>query len=99
MNSNTKECNAANWYSSVNTELKLVESVLQSSIVSEIHSVQDVADGILSAGGKRIRPTLVLLSALVCGGQGDSPEKPSGPLASAQLHTATQSGASLFYSS
>ncbi len=89
MNSNIKECNVVDWYSSVNAELKLVESVMHSSIMSDIHSVQDVADGILSAGGKRIRPTLVLLSSLACGGLGDSSEIIELAAAIELVHTAS----------
>jgi octaprenyl-diphosphate synthase len=47
-----------------------VDAVIRQSLHSEVALVRQVAEYIISAGGKRMRPALVLLSAKACGYQG-----------------------------
>lgn len=54
-------------------ELAEVEQRLGSAIVSDVDAASDISGQLLHAGGKRIRPALVLLSALCVGGR---PAKP-----------------------
>ena len=51
------------WAGSIASELRLVEKKLQASVTSQVPQAQDIASHLLNAGGKRIRPALVLLSA------------------------------------
>ncbi|MDI9641222.1 polyprenyl synthetase family protein [Kamptonema cortianum] len=46
--------------------ISAVETELTSSVRSQVHLVQSVAELTLGGGGKRLRPALVILSALVC---------------------------------
>ena len=50
-------------YQPVKHELEEVEERLEAIVVSEIHTIRELYDYVLSSGGKRIRPALVLLSA------------------------------------
>lgn len=52
----------------VRPELEQVEQVLQEASVSEVEVLQEAARHILSAGGKRVRPQMVLLAAKAMGG-------------------------------
>ncbi|MCE5323944.1 polyprenyl synthetase family protein [bacterium] len=54
------------WTSPIATELDQVERIIESSIRSEVSVAFDLSMHLYSAGGKRIRPALVLLSALAC---------------------------------
>ena len=71
----------------IRAELGQVEQVLAQASASEVEVLQESARHILDAGGKRLRPQLVLLSALATGG---SPAH-AIPLAAAceLVHTAT----------
>lgn len=50
-------------YQPVKHELEEVEERLTAIVDSEIHTIRELYDYVLSSGGKRIRPALVLLSA------------------------------------
>src|SRR5437588_4592665 len=71
----------------VRGELERVRAVLDEASASEIEVLQEAARHILSAGGKRVRPQLVLLTARALGGDLDR----AVPLAAAceLVHTAT----------
>lgn len=71
----------------VREELERVEKALHEASTSEIEVLQEAARHILSAGGKRVRPQLALLSALATGGSLSR----AVPLAAAceLVHTAT----------
>ncbi|MFN3649116.1 MAG: polyprenyl synthetase family protein [Armatimonadota bacterium] len=71
----------------IEAELQEVERVLEEASASEIEVLQEAARHILSAGGKRVRPQLTLLSTLAAGG----PLQRAIPLAAAceLVHTAT----------
>ncbi|MCC6442454.1 MAG: polyprenyl synthetase family protein [Armatimonadetes bacterium] len=67
--------------------LQRVEQILIEESESSVWLIQNAAESILSAGGKRLRPTLVLLSARAVGYEGERVY----PLAAMMelLHTAT----------
>ncbi|MDE0886138.1 MAG: polyprenyl synthetase family protein [Myxococcota bacterium] len=67
--------------------LALVERALHEQLTSEIPLVSDLGKHILSAGGKRLRPALVLLAAELCGYTG--PRRIGIAAAVEMLHTAT----------
>lgn len=49
--------------------MQMVEDRLDAITVSEVEVASDISTKLFSAGGKRIRPKLVILSALACGGR------------------------------
>jgi len=51
-------------------KLELVEQELQKNFSSPIRTIQEVADHVLEGGGKRLRPTLLLLVAKMLGYEG-----------------------------
>ncbi len=71
----------------VRTQLHDVEALLEEATESQIEAIQEAARYVLGAGGKRVRPQLVLLATLAAGG---SLER-ALPLAAAceLVHTAT----------
>ena len=72
---------------SVRDDMERVEQILLSSSSSDILMLGDICKHILSSGGKRLRPLIVLLTARFCGYAGDK----HIPLACAleYIHTAT----------
>ncbi|QEM70182.1 octaprenyl diphosphate synthase [Geobacter sp. FeAm09] len=71
----------------IGDELKLVEQQFRKDLESDVPLIRKVGEYVLSSGGKRVRPALLLLSARLCGYQGDK----AVPLASVIefIHTAT----------
>jgi octaprenyl-diphosphate synthase len=71
----------------IGEDLKLVELQFRKDLQSDVPLIRKVGEYVLSSGGKRIRPALLLLSARLCGYQGER----SVPLASVIefIHTAT----------
>lgn len=55
----------------VEKDLKHVDEALSRELFSSVKTVAAVASHVLEAGGKRLRPALVLLSAHACGGECD----------------------------
>ena len=53
--------------------MKSVEREIERLITTPVKLVADIAGHVLGAGGKRLRPALALLSAQICGDDGDSP--------------------------
>jgi octaprenyl-diphosphate synthase len=51
-------------------ELSEVDRVLRKSLDSDVPLIRQVAEYIVSGGGKRLRPAIVLLSARACGHEG-----------------------------
>lgn len=51
-------------------KLELVEQELRANFSSPIRTIQEVADHVLAGGGKRLRPTLLLLIAKMLGYEG-----------------------------
>jgi octaprenyl-diphosphate synthase len=72
----------------LNEGLSSVEAYLASLVTSDVQTLYDASQHILSSGGKRVRPQLLLLAYMAAGGQ--DVEK-AVPLATAveTLHTAT----------
>ncbi len=68
-------------------ELAAVESQFKKNLASDVKLVSQVGDYVLSSGGKRIRPMLLLLSARLCGYQGDKHIELAGVVEF--IHTAT----------
>jgi octaprenyl-diphosphate synthase len=71
----------------IGEDLKLVEQQFRNDLQSDVPLIRKVGEYVLSSGGKRIRPALLLLSARLCGYTGES----AVPLASVVefIHTAT----------
>jgi geranylgeranyl pyrophosphate synthase len=61
----TDSSSAITYLQPIQTDLRLVEEILASKMISSVHTVTDVTGHVLEAGGKRLRPSLVLLSARV----------------------------------
>jgi octaprenyl-diphosphate synthase len=57
-------------YALIDEDMKAVDDVIRRSLHSEVVLVRQVAEYIISAGGKRMRPALVLMAARACGYQG-----------------------------
>jgi octaprenyl-diphosphate synthase len=55
---------------SIAADMEAVNMVIRQHLHSEVSLVNQIAEYIISAGGKRIRPTLVLLMANACGYKG-----------------------------
>ena len=54
-------------YSAIDEDMRVVDAVIRRSLHSEVVLVRQVAEYIISAGGKRMRPALLLLAARACG--------------------------------
>ena len=57
-------------YAAIADDMVAVDAVVRERLYSEVALVRQVAEYIISAGGKRMRPALVLLAAGACGYQG-----------------------------
>ena len=64
-----------------------VDALITARMASDVPTIPALAEHLISAGGKRLRPLVAIAGARVCGGQGDAPLK----LATAVefIHTAT----------
>lgn len=60
------------WSFPITTQLDLVERELETVVASKVPAASDLSMRLLSAGGKRIRPALLILSALAAGAKPDS---------------------------
>ncbi len=60
-------------------DMQRVDDTIRARLRSEVALINEIGNYIIAAGGKRLRPALVLLSAGACGGPGDE----------AVLHAAT----------
>ncbi|BCS53961.1 polyprenyl synthetase family protein [Geobacter sp. SVR] len=71
----------------IGAEMKSVEQQFVKDLESDVPLIRKVGEYVLSSGGKRIRPALLLLAAHLCGYQGNQ----AVPLASVIefIHTAT----------
>ena len=59
------------WAALIAPELHLVERKLRSTVTSDVLAAIDLSMHLLSAGGKRIRPTLLILSGLAASPEAD----------------------------
>lgn len=55
------------WSASIKPEMQAVEECLRSSINSAVPTAFELSQHLLTAGGKRLRPALVILAAKACG--------------------------------
>jgi octaprenyl-diphosphate synthase len=55
----------------IETELQNVELQFRKNLQSDVQLIRKVGEYLLSSGGKRIRPALLILAAKLCGYQGD----------------------------
>ena len=79
---------AFSWvFERISEPLALVENALQEQVVSGVKLISTLGDHVLSAGGKRLRPALLLLAAELCGYMG--PRRIGVAAAIELLHTAT----------
>ena len=58
-------------YASISPDMDAVDVVIRQKLHSDVVLVRQVAEYIIGAGGKRMRPALVLASARACGYQGN----------------------------
>jgi octaprenyl-diphosphate synthase len=79
--------NPARFIELVAPKLDLVERELRENFSSSIGTIRDVGDHILSGGGKRIRPTLLLLTSSMLGYEGQSDIRYAAVVE--MIHTAT----------
>jgi octaprenyl-diphosphate synthase len=56
----------ASLYTPIDADMRAVDAVVRARLHSEVVLVRQVAEYIISAGGKRMRPALLLLSASAC---------------------------------
>ena len=56
----------------VQADLRAVDAVIRSRLKSVVPLIDQIAEHIISGGGKRLRPTLVVLAARACEAQGDA---------------------------
>ena len=79
---------AFSWvFERISDPLALVENALHEQAVSGVKLITQLGDHVLSAGGKRLRPALLLLAAELCGYTG--PRRIGVAAAIELLHTAT----------
>src|SRR5664279_603509 len=60
----------ASLYAPIDADMRAVDAVVRTRLHSEVVLVRQVAEYIISAGGKRMRPALVLLTAGALGYRG-----------------------------
>ena len=57
--------------STVRADLRMVDEVLRDALRSDVALIRQVSEYIIGGGGKRLRPSLLLLAAQACGYEGD----------------------------
>ena len=71
----------------IKDEMQAVEEQIKNHLTSNVELIGQVGQYVLSSGGKRLRPMLLLLSARLCGYQGDNHIDLAGVVEF--IHTAT----------
>ena len=71
----------------IKDELQAVEDQFEKHLASDVKLISQVGHYVLSSGGKRLRPMLLLLSARLCGYEGDKHIDLAGVVEF--IHTAT----------
>src|SRR5215470_11420638 len=56
----------------VRSDMAAVDSVIRARLKSTVPLVDQVAEHIISGGGKRLRPLIVVLTSRACSGQGET---------------------------
>lgn len=77
------------WTFPIADQLKLVEKTIRSVFDSSVGIAQQICSYVFTAGGKRLRPSLVLLSAGASGGNVGAPEVIQMAAAAELIHTAS----------
>ena len=77
------------WVSVIASELDLVECKLETTVTSDVPVAFDLSIHLFSAGGKRIRPVLTILSALASGDNVDIDRVINLAVATELVHTAS----------
>ena len=54
------------FYTTVKTDFSAVDVLIKSSLVTRVPLVEEISTYLIEAGGKRLRPLLVLLAAKAC---------------------------------
>ena len=72
----------------IGPEMEAVEETLERVVSTDVETLQDASVHIIASGGKRVRPRLVLLSYLACGGD-DMEDVYDLAAAVEMVHTAT----------
>jgi octaprenyl-diphosphate synthase len=80
---------ASETFSLVREDLALVEADLASLLASDVGSIGEMGRYLREGGGKRIRPSLLLVSARACAGRGELPGAIRMAAVMEMLHTAT----------
>ncbi|MHB0999801.1 MAG: polyprenyl synthetase family protein [Armatimonadota bacterium] len=81
--------NRPEYFRTVSDDLQKVEDLLSTQMNSSVHTITAVSSHILNAGGKRLRPALVLLSAFSCCGNYDPCKLISIAASTEMIHMAT----------
>lgn len=63
------------WHSCIDDELQLVEDLMDRDLQSDNPELSEMCRYVVGAGGKRLRPSICILSYYACGGR--EPEKPA----------------------
>ena len=79
----------ANWTAVIADDLKLVESVLRDATDSQVPQFKQASSNLIEGGGKRLRPSLVLLWARLYGIEGGREELIQTAAAVELIHMAT----------
>ena len=80
---------ARNAFALIGSEMTLVERELTQQLSSQVQAVDYLGEYIRSAGGKRVRPALLLLSNYACSGRASDPNVVRLAAVMEMLHTAT----------
>ena len=83
----TADSSLSNPLALIADDMRAVDAALRGQLHSEVPLVRQIADYIISAGGKRIRPALVLLMANAWGYRGEEQYKLAAVIEF--IHTAT----------
>ena len=73
----------------IGREMQLVEDEFQRQAASNIQVINYLGEHLRASGGKRLRPALLLLTNLACGGDGSDPSAVRLATVMEMLHTAT----------
>jgi len=75
------------WHASISADLSRVEATIKDALRSDRPELQRMCDYVITSGGKRIRPSMCILTHRACGGLGDDILKVAA--ASEIIHCAT----------
>lgn len=67
----TVQSKTQNFYQVIASDFSRVDEIIRQQLVSDVPLVEQIAEYIISAGGKRLRPLLVLLAGNAVGKKGD----------------------------